>query len=352
MIQRLRQWLCPDVAIDAGTANCCLAVQGAGLVLDEPTVVALEKGTRRVLGRGTAVGKLAKQMLGRTPDSITAIRPIQEGVITDFELCEAMLRYFLQKSVRTSLGLRPRTIIAVPGRITPVEKQAVFNSAERAGAGRVFLLRSVHAAAIGAGLPISEPLASMVCEIGGGATDIAVFSLGSIVSSNSIRVAGEAFDQAIVNHLSRRFSLRVGNQSAELLKLRIGSASMLPEEKTAEIRGLDKISGVPRRVVVTSEEVREAIEEPLELILEGIRRVIEQCDPELVADLSDTGIVLSGGGAMLAGIAERFRERLGIPIRLADDPQRNVIRGLGICLEHLDEWKDSFETIDRPRYAA
>src|SRR6185369_14709993 len=198
MLNRLRRWLCPDLAIDLGTANTLVAIQGMGIVLDEPSVVALQKGTRKVLGRGTAVGMLAKQMLGRTPDSITAVRPLQDGVITDFELCEAMLRYFIRKALQQSHGFRPRVVIAVPGGITPVEKRAVFNSAERAGAGQVFLIPEPKAAGIGAGLPIAEPMASMVCEIGGGTTEVAVLSLSQIVASKSSRIAGDDFDTAIV----------------------------------------------------------------------------------------------------------------------------------------------------------
>src|SRR5262245_44907806 len=206
MLNRLRRWLCPDLAIDLGTANTLVAVQGRGIVLDEPSVVALEEGTRKVLGQGTAVGKLARQMLGRTPDTITAVCPIQDGVITDFELCEAMLRYFLEKSRRQAPGFRPRVVIAVPGSITPVEKRAVFNSLERAGAGQVFLIPAAKAASIGAGLPISEPIANLVCDLGGGTTEIAIMSLAEIVAEKSLRIAGDEFDLAIVDCLKHRYS--------------------------------------------------------------------------------------------------------------------------------------------------
>ncbi len=235
----------PDVGIDLGTANTLVAVQGEGVILDEPSVVALEKGTRKVLGRGTAVGKLARQMLGRTPDSITACRPMKDGVITDFELCESMLRYFLRKAQRSRFGLKPRVVIAVPGSITQVEKRAVFSSAERAGAGRVYLIEESKAAGIGAGLPISEPLASMVCDIGGGTTDVAVFSLGEIVATQSIRVAGDRMDEAIVEYLKQNFSLRIGPQMAEQVKIEVGSAYPLMNELAAEVRGLDTISSIP-----------------------------------------------------------------------------------------------------------
>ncbi|REJ96914.1 MAG: rod shape-determining protein [Planctomycetota bacterium] len=344
MLRRLRRWICPDLAIDLGTANTLVAVGGDGIVVDEPSVLALAKGTRKVLGRGTAVGKLAKQMLGRTPDSITAVRPLKDGVITDFELCEMMLEYFIRKATRDARGLRPRVVIAVPGGITPVEKRAVFNSAERAGAGRVYLIEESKAASIGAGLPISEPIASMVCDIGGGTTEVAILSLGDVVASKSIRVAGDEMDEAIVEYVRQNFSMRIGTSSAEQIKVEIGSAYPRETEQTAEVRGLDTISGVPRKATITSEEVREALRGPLEAILNCVKQTIEQCDPELVADLSDTGLVLTGGGALLYGIDLLMREQLGIPARVVDDPLTTVARGTAICLEHLQDWKDSFDT--------
>ncbi|MEX0728248.1 MAG: rod shape-determining protein [Planctomycetaceae bacterium] len=343
MFHRLRRWICPDLAIDLGTANTLVAVDGEGIAIDEPSVVALQKGSRRVLGKGTAVGKLARQMLGRTPDSITAIRPLKDGVITDFELCEAMLRYFIQKASKHRMGLKPRVIIAVPGGITPVERRAVFNSAERAGAGRVYLLDEAKAAGIGAGLPISEPLASMVCDIGGGTTDVAILSLADIVVSRSIRVAGDEIDEAIVEYMKQHFSLKIGTQTAEQIKCAIGSAYQLEQELTSEVRGLDTISGIPRKAVVTSEEIREALREPLLAILNCVKGVIEMCKPELVADLSDTGLVLTGGGALLRGLDRFLQEQLGIPVRKADDPLRTVARGTAICLEHLAQWRDSLD---------
>jgi rod shape-determining protein MreB len=285
-------------------------------------------------------------MLGRTPDSITAVRPIKDGVITDFELCEAMLRYFIQKASRQTAGLRPRVVIAVPGGITPVEKRAVFNSAERAGAGRVYLLEESKAAGIGAGLPISEPTANMVCDIGGGTTDVAILSLADIVVSRSIRIAGDEMDDAIVEYMKQNFSLRIGEQTAEHLKIEIGSAFPLEQELTAEVSGLDTISGVPRKAVVTSEEIRDALREPLVAILNCIKNVIEHCKPELVADLADTGLVITGGGALLRGIDEFMNEQLGIPARVANDPLTTVARGTAICLEHLSQWRDSLDDGD------
>jgi rod shape-determining protein MreB len=346
MLNRLRRWLCPDLAIDLGTANTLVAVQGRGIVLDEPSVVALEKGTRKVLGRGTAVGKLARQMLGRTPDSITAVRPLQDGVITDFELCEAMLRYFINKASHRTGGLRPRVVIAIPGSITAVEKRAVFNSAERAGAGQVFLIPESKAAGIGAGLPISEPLASMVCDIGGGTTDVAVFSLADIVVGRSIRIAGDEMDEAIVEYLKQHYSLRVGTQTAEQIKIEIGSAAPLDQELTAEVRGRDTIGGVPRKAVVTSEEIREALAAPVEAILACLKSAIEQCHPELVADLVDQGVVLTGGGALLRGLDVFLAEQLNVPVRVDADPLTTVARGTAICLDHLGDWRDSLDAGD------
>jgi rod shape-determining protein MreB len=346
MLNRLRQWLCPDLAIDLGTANTLVSVQGRGIVLDEPSVVALEKGSRRVLGKGTAVGKLARQMLGRTPDGITAVRPLKDGVITDFELCEAMLRYFIRKARRQGGGLRPRVVIAVPGGITPVERRAVFNSAERAGAGRIYLIDEAKAAGIGSGLPISEPIASMICDIGGGTTEVAILSLADVVVGRSVRVAGDEMDEAIVEYFKQHFSLRIGTQTAERIKLEVGSAHPLVQELTSEINGLDTISGVPRKAVVTSEEIREALHDPLAAILSCIKSVIEQCKPELVADLADTGIVLTGGGALLRGLDLLLTEQLGIPVRVADEPLTTVARGTAICLEHLARWRDSLDAGD------
>ena len=346
MLNRLRRWLCPDLAIDLGTANTLVAVQGRGIVLDEPSVVALEKGTRKVLGRGTAVGKLARQMLGRTPESITAVRPLRDGVIADFELCEAMLRYFIQKANHRRAGLRPRVVIAIPGSITAVEKRAVFNSAERAGAGQVFLIPESKAAGIGAGLPIAEPMASMVCDIGGGTTDVAVFSLADIVAGCSIRIAGDEMDEAIVEYLRQHYSLSVGAQTAEQIKIEIGSAAPLDQELTAEVRGRDTIAGVPRKAVVTSEEIRDALSAPVGAILACIKSAIEQCDPELVADLVDQGIVLTGGGALLRGLDVHLSEQLNVPVRVDESPLTTVARGTAICLDHLAAWRDSLDAGD------
>ena len=343
MLNWLRQRFCSDLAIDLGTTSTRIGVPGEGIRLDEPSVVAVPTGSQQVAGRGAAVGHLAHQMLGRTPDNISAVRPLRHGVINDFQLTEAMLKYFIGKATRQRLGLKPRVVIAIPGNITAVEKRAVLNSAERAGAGRTWLVEESRAAGIGAGLPVSEPLASMVCDIGGGTTDVAVMSLGDIVSSRSIRVAGDAMDEAIVRYLRHSYSLRTGAQTAEQLKCAIGSAAPLDHEVSETIGGLDTASGVPRKAVITSEEVREALRDCLEQVMDCIRMTIEDCQPELVADLADTGLVLTGGGALLRGIDQFLHQRLGIPVRVAESPRDTVTRGVMICLDHLDQWGERLD---------
>lgn len=344
MLNRLRDWFCPDLGIDLGTVNTLITLRGEGVVVNEPSVVALEKKSRQILGRGAAVGKLARQMVGRTPGSIEAVKPIRHGVITDFLLCEQMLRYLMKKAAPQKSGMRPRVVIAVPSGITPVEKRAVFNSAERAGAGRIYLIEKAKAASIGAGLPISEPLANMVCDIGGGTTESAILSLGEIVASRSSRDAGESMDEAIVDYVRQRYSLRIGTSTAEQLKIEVGSAYPLDNELNTEVRGLDSISGIPRKAVITSEEIRLALEDSLWKIVNNIKATIEVCDPELIGDLADTGIILTGGGALLRNSDHFFREHLGIPVRLDPQPLTTVARGTSICLEHLQHWRRSFQT--------
>lgn len=343
MLAWVRKRFCSDLAIDLGTSSTQIGLPGEGIRLDEPSVVAVARGGSRIVGRGAAVGKLAYQMLGRTPEGIQAVRPLRHGVISDFEMCEAMLRYFIRKVNGRTAGLRPRVIIGVPGCITAVERRAVFNSAERAGAGRVWLIDESRAAGIGAGLPVSEPLASMICDIGGGTTEAAVMSLADVVAAQSIRTAGDAMDETIVRYLRRRYSMRIGEQSAEQLKIAIGSAAPLDHELTHEVSGLDTASGIPRKAMVTSEEIREALFEPLQEIVDCIRRTIERCQPELIADLADTGIVLTGGGALLRGIDRYLNQHLGVPVRLADSPRTAVTRGAMICLDHLERWKTGLD---------
>lgn len=344
MLNRLRDWLCPDLGIDLGTVNTLITVRGEGVVVDEPTVVALDQKSRQILGRGAAVGKLARQMVGRTPGGIEAVRPVRHGVITDFVLCEQMLRYFFRKAAVQKAGMRPRVVIAVPSGITAVEKRAVFNSTERAGAGQIYLIEKAKAAGIGAGLPISEPLANLVCDIGGGTTETAILSLGEIVVSRSSRTAGEAMDEAIVDYVRQRYSLRIGMATAEQLKIDIGSAYPLDDELSAEVRGLDSISGIPRKAMITSEEVRQALGESLWKVVSNIKACIEVCDPELIGDLADTGLVLTGGGALLRNIDLFLREHLGIPVRIDADPLTTVAHGTAICLEHLHHWRRRFQT--------
>jgi rod shape-determining protein MreB len=285
------------------------------------------------------VGHLAKQMQGRTPDSVRVVRPLRHGVIADFELCEAMLGYLFRKAQGSAWRIKPRVLVSVPGCITSVEKRAVYNSVQRAGAGRVWLLPKAMAAAVGVGLPIAEPLASMVCDVGGGTTEIAVISLAETVASQSIRVGGDAMDAAIIDDLRRRYSLRIGPPVAEQLRIDLGSAYPLEQEQVRQVSGIDTIGGLPRQATVTSEEVREALRGPLEAIVEGVKATLDGCTPELAADLLDHGLVLCGGGAKLRRLDRFLQEQTGLPTRIADDPQAAVARGMLICLEHLDQWR-------------
>jgi rod shape-determining protein MreB len=346
MLQQLCGYFSADLAVDLGTANTLISVAGEGLVLNEPSVVAVAEGTNRILSGGCAVGHLARQMQGRTPGSISVVRPLRSGVITDFELCEAMLRYFLRKAQHSRFAVRPRLVVGAPGCITPVEKRALYNSAHRAGARQVFLVPEATAAAMGSGLPVAEPVASMICDIGGGTTEVAVISLGDMVASQSLRVGGDAMDQAIVDYLRRRYSLRIGLPTAERLRIDIGSARVLEEELVDEVRGVDVISGLPRRATITSEEVREALGEPLEQIIEAIKTTIDGCTPDLASDLFDCGVVLSGGGALVRGMERFVADRTGLPTRVAADPLSAVARGTLICLENFEQWRGMLESSD------
>lgn len=335
-----------DLAIDLGTVNTLVGIPGEGIVVEEPTVVAVEKATGRVLSGGGAVGLVAKQMEGRTPERISVVRPLRDGVIADFRLCEAMLRHFLRKARRPGWRLRPRVLVGVPSCITPVEKQAVFNSLLRSGAGKVWILPEAMAAAIGARLPIAEPVASMICDIGGGTTEIAVISLGETVAGESIRLGGDAFDKAVADYLKRHFSLRISLPMAERLRIEIGSAYPLEEEKTAEANGLDAISGLPRKATVTSEEIRQALAEPLEKILEALRETLDRLTPDLAADLVQGGLTLCGGGSLLRRLDRYLHEQTGLPIRLVADPLTTVVHGLLLCLEQFDRWKPLLASSD------
>ncbi len=335
-----------DMGIDLGTCNTLVCVRGQGIVLNEPSVVAVKKGTNRVLKGGNAVGLMAKEMLGKTPGSISAIRPMKDGVIADFDITEAMLGYFIRKahSRRSVVGLRPRVVIAVPSGITAVEKRAVLNSAERAGARRVYLVEEPMACAIGAGLPITEPTASMIVDIGGGTTEVAIMSLADISVCESIRVAGDDMDESIAAYMKRVYNLMIGEQTSERVKLEIGSAAGLDEERTMEVRGRDMISGLPRKTLISSEEVREALKEPIGAIIDCVTRTLEKAEPELAADLVDNGVVLAGGGSLLRKIDEVLANATGLEVRVAEDALTCVARGTAVYLENLEVWKDTMES--------
>jgi len=330
-----------DMGIDLGTCNTLVCVRGEGIVLNEPSVVAVKRGTNKVLNNGNAVGWSAKEMLGKTPGSISAIRPLKDGVISDFEITEAMLSYFIRKVNGRARLLGPRVVIAVPSGITAVEKRAVLDSAERAGARKVYLVEEPMAAGIGAGLPIVEPTASAIVDIGGGTTEVAIMSLADIACCESVRVAGDDMDEAIMNHMKRTYNMTVGEQTAERIKIEIGMAAPVGEPMSMEVRGRDNISGLPRKTTISSEEVCEALQEPVQAIVEAVTRTLERAEPELAADLIENGICLVGGGALLRGMDVVFANATGLDVTIADDPTTCVARGTAIYLENLEEWKDS-----------
>jgi len=324
-----------DLAIDLGTANTLVYVKGKGIVLDEPSVVAVHRdsrGTKKIL----AVGTDAKKMLGKTPGNIVAIRPMKDGVIADFEITEAMLRHFILRVHNRRTFVRPRIIISIPSGITPVERRAVKETAESAGAREVYLIEEPMAAAIGAGLPITEPVSSMVVDIGGGTTEVAVISLAGVVYSKSVRVAGDRIDKSIVQYIKRKYSLLIGERTGEMIKTTIGCAYPENELKTVEVKGRDLISGIPKIVEITSEEVMEAMAEPVSVIINAVRDALENAPPELAGDIVDRGIVLAGGGALLRNLDVLLREETGLPITIADDPLSAVARGAGKALDELD----------------
>ena len=337
-------WFSVDMGIDLGTCNTLVCVRGEGIVLNEPSVVAVRKGTNQVLQGGNAVGWVAKEMLGKTPGSITAIRPLKDGVISDFEITEAMLGYFIRKVNGKRPLLRPRVVIAVPSGITAVEKRAVLDSAERAGARRVYLVEEPMAAGIGANLPIVEATASMIVDIGGGTTEVAIMSLADIAQCESVRVAGDDMDEAIITHMKKAYNLMIGEQTSERIKIQIGSAAASGEGHTLEVRGRDMISGLPRKTIVTADEITEALQEPINAIIEIVTRTLERTEPELAADLVDNGIILAGGGALLRGLDTVIANATGLDVRIAEDPLTCVARGTAIYLEHLEEWKQTMES--------
>ena len=331
-------WLSNDLAIDLGTANTLVYVKGKGIVLREPSVVAVRKDVRA--NRVLAVGKEAKMMLGRTPGNIVAIRPIKDGVIADFEVTEAMLRYFINKVHNRRTLVHPRIIVSVPSGITQVEKRAVRESAESAGAREVYLIEEPMAAAIGAGLPITEPTANMVVDIGGGTTEVAVISLAGIVYSNSVRVAGDKMDDAILQHIKRKHNLAIGEHSAEVIKTTIADVLPEPPLMTMDIKGRDLITGVPKTLSINSGEIMTAIAEQVDAIIETVKMALELTPPELSADIVDQGIVLTGGGALLKNLDKRLKEETGLPIIIAEDPLSSVVLGSGQALENIDVLKE------------
>ncbi len=325
-----------DLAIDLGTANTLVFVKGKGIVLSEPSVVAVRTDDR-LKNRVLAVGSEAKNMLGRTPGNIVAIRPMRDGVIADFEVTEAMLRHFIQKVHNRRSFVRPRIIIAVPSGITQVEKRAVRESAESAGAREVFLIEEPMAAAIGAGLPITEPTCNMVVDIGGGTTEVAVISLAGIVYSRSIRVAGDKMDAAIMQYIKRKYNLLIGERTSEIIKITIGNAYPDPDDlETIEVKGRDLVSGIPKILAIDSEEIRVAISEQIEAIVETVKIALEQTPPELAADIVDRGIVLTGGGALLKNLDKLLKEESGLPITITEDPLSTVAIGSGKVLDNIE----------------
>jgi rod shape-determining protein MreB len=334
LFSRLSNYLTNDVAIDLGTANTLVFVKGNGIVLNEPSVVAVDQRTKKVY----AVGLEAKTMLGKTPEYINAIRPMKDGVIADFEITEMMLREFIRKSQKKKHFIRPRIVIAVPSGITEVEKRAVRDSAEHAGAREVFLIAEPIAAAIGVGLPVDKPSGNMIIDIGGGTTEIAVIALDGIVADSSIRVAGDELDEAIINYVKRTYNMLIGEQTAEQIKMKIGCAIKMDKPYEMEIKGRDLVAGIPKNLRLTSEEIREAISEPISQIVEALKNALEQTPPELAADIVDRGIVMTGGGAMLKGLDQLLKRETGLPINVVDDPLLCVVLGAGKVLDNVHEY--------------
>ncbi|GAA3724499.1 rod shape-determining protein [Salinactinospora qingdaonensis] len=322
-----------DMAVDLGTANTLVYVRGRGIVLNEPSVVALNTSTSKIV----SVGIEAKQMIGRTPGNITAVRPLKDGVIADFDITERMLRYFIQKVHRRRHFAKPRIIIAVPSGITSVEHRAVREAGYQAGARRVFIIEEPMAAALGAGLPVHEPTGNMIVDIGGGTTEVAVISMGGVVTSQSIRIGGDKLDQALTIFIKKEYSLMVGERTSEEIKLSIGSACPTgTEELQAEVRGRDLVTGLPKTIVMSAADVRLAIEEPVNAIIDAVRTTLDKCPPELSGDIMDRGIALTGGGALLQGIDERLRYETGMPVHVAENALDSVVVGSGTCAENYD----------------
>ncbi len=330
----IKEILSNDIGIDLGTANTLVYAKDSGVIMSEPSVVAVYNNSKKVV----AVGEKAKRMLGKTPGNITAIRPMKSGVIADFEITEIMLRYFIEKAAKQWKFMQPRVVVAVPSGITEVERRAVKESAIHAGARSVCLMDEPLMAAIGVGLPISEPTASMIVDIGGGTTEIALISLSNVVYSKSVKVGGDAFDNCIAQYMKRAYNLIVGERTAEEIKIRVGSAFPLDQELTFEVKGRDAVAGLPKTLMVTSQEIREALADAFKAITDVIHEALEQCPPELAADLVDRGIVLAGGGALMRNLNLRISDVTGLPCFVADDPLRAVVNGTGAVLEDYSFW--------------
>ncbi len=321
-----------DMGIDLGTANTLVHVRGRGILLREPSVVAIERDNRKIL----AVGEEAKRMLGRTPANIVAIRPLKDGVIADFDQTERMLRYFIEKVHRRTMWFAPRVVVGVPSGVTEVERRAVLDASRKAGAKEAYVIEEPMAAAIGAGLPIEEPTGSMIVDIGGGTTEVAVISLSGIVTSRSVRIAGDEIDEAIVSYVRRTYNLFIGDRTAEEAKFEVGCAFPSDHERTLEVRGRDLLSGLPRSTIINSTEIREAIQEPVNAIVEAVKVTLETCPPELAADIMERGIVLAGGGALLEGLDRLIARETGMPVHIAPDPLSCVVVGTGRLLDEID----------------
>lgn len=323
-----------DIGIDLGTANTLVFVRGVGIVLNEPSVVAVDTTTKRVL----AIGAAAKEMVGRTPGEIAAIRPLKDGVIADFEITERLLSDFIKRVVRHKYLMKPRIVISVPSGITEVEKRAVRDSAENAGAREVYLIQEPMAAAIGVGLPVDRPTGSMIIDIGGGTSEIAVIALNGIVNNTSIRIAGDELNEAIVLYLKKNYNLLIGELTAEEIKIKIGSAFPLEKEESLEVKGRDLVAGVPKTLKISSVQIREALSEPVNAIVEAVRQALERTPPELAADILDRGIILTGGGALIRGLDKRLRQETNLPVNVAEDPLTCVVRGTGKVLENMAQY--------------
>ncbi|MDP8246109.1 MAG: rod shape-determining protein [Candidatus Hinthialibacter antarcticus] len=342
LFSRVKGLFSRDLGIDLGTANTLVYVKGEGIVLCEPSVVAIVKGTNQVL----AVGSEAKNMLGRTPGNIVAIRPMKDGVIADFEVTEAMLRYFINKVHNRTRMVNPRIMICVPSGITSVERRAVKDSAISAGAREVMLIEEPMAAAIGAGLPVAEASGNMIVDIGGGTTEVAVISLSGLVVSRSIRVAGDELDEAIISHIKKTYNLMIGERTSEMIKIGIGSAKLVGDDQGIDIKGRDLINGLPKTVKITAEEIRECLQEPISSIVEAVKAALEDTPPELAADIMERGIMLAGGGSLLRGLDQLLADETGLPVHVAEDPLTCVAMGTGKALDEMDRLRSVIQTTE------